>query len=309
MKIRYIISTIQFTMLSHKNMKRNKTKNYIFLLIGIFCCLVLFSNALNSSPSSLKTSEQSLGVRSAAKSVYRSDFNITWGGTGSDPGTGIALDASGNIYIMGSTTSFGAGLLAAFIAKYDNAGNSMLNITHDGSDIYEGNDIALDDSGNVFITGITNSSGAGDLDAFIAKYDSAGNSLLNITWGGNNTDYGWGIALDDLGNIYITGSTGSFGAGSSDAFIAKYDSTGNSLLNITWGGSGWDIGRGIVLDDSGNTYITGETDSFGAGSWDAFIAKYLSGDDDTPRIYGYNLFFLIGFLGVSLLILTKKHVK
>ncbi|MBA7526869.1 hypothetical protein ES705_19040 [subsurface metagenome] len=413
-KFDILVSVIQFTMLSDKNMIKNKTKNHSFLLIGIFCCVALVSNALNSSPTSLKTSEQFLGVRSAAKSVYRSDLIITWGGSNSDSGNGIVLDDSGNIYITGETESFGAGSDDAFIAKYDSAGNSLLNITWGGSNSEGGNDIvldnsgniyitghtysfgagaddafiakydsagtsllnitwggsggeergygiALDDSGNIYITGETSSFGVGSWDAFIAKYDSAGNSLLNITWGGNDNDFGYGIvlddsgniyitgltdsfavgswdafiakydsagnsllnitwggsnydsglgiALDDSGNIYITGRTYSFGAGSYDAFIAKYDSAGNSLLNITWGGSDYDRGTGIALDDSGNIYITGGTESFGAGDRDAFIAKYLSGDDDTPRISGYNPFFLIGFLCISLLILTKKRLK
>ena len=134
-------------------------------------------------------------------------------------------------------------------------------------------------------------------------------SDLNIIWGGSSGDRGMGIALDDSGNIYITGRTESFGAGSDDAFIAKYDSAGNSLLNITWGGSNSEGGNDIVLDNSGNIYITGGTENFGAGDRDAFIAKYLSGDDDTPRISGYNLFFLIGFLCISLIILTKKRLK
>jgi len=246
---------------------------------------------------------------SAAKSVYRSDLNITWGGSDYDWGSGIALDNDGNIYITGDTESFGAGSNDAFIAKYDSAGNSLLNITWGGSNSDSGRGIVLDDSGNIYITGYTNSFGAGSLDAFIAKYDSAGNSLLNITWGGIYSDWGRGIALDNDGNIYITGYTESFGAGSFDAFIAKYDSAGNSLLNITWGGSNSDSGSGIALDDSGNIYITGHTYSFGAGGTDAFIARYLSGNDDTPGISGYNLFFLLGILSAVVFTISKKLKK
>ena len=56
----------------------------------------------------------------------------------------------------------------------------------------------------------------------------------NNTWGGIDYDEGWDIALDDSGNSYISGTTKNFGAGDYDAFIAKYDSSGNSLMNITW---------------------------------------------------------------------------
>ena len=300
-------------------MTKNHTKKQIFLLIGIFCCIALGSNALNFSPNSSKTSEQSMDVRTAGTNNYRSNLSIAWGGIGRDKGTGIALDASGNIYITGYTLSFGAGSADAFIAKYDSAGNSLLNITWGGGSDDVGYGIALDDDGNIYITGYTLSFGRGGADAFIAKYDSSGNSLLNITWGGGSGDEGYGIALDDDGNIYITGYTFSYGTDSVDAFIAKYDSTGHSKMNITWGGGrgagrcGEDNGRAIALDASGSIYITGYTEIFFAGHWgfyDAFIAKYsLVPDQDTPVISGYNLLFLIGFLGLFLIILTKKNLK
>jgi hypothetical protein len=199
-------------------------------------------------------------------------LNITWGGSYSDSGNGIAVDGAGNIYITGSTLSFGAGYFDAFIAKYDSAGTSLLNITWGGSDGDFGNSIALDGSGNIYITGSTFR--AGQYEAFIAKYDSVGTSLLNITRDGSDGDSGSDIAIDGAGNIYITGSTYSSGTGDSNAFIAKYDSVGTSLLNITWGGGNDDAANGITVDGAGNICITGETSSFGAGQYDAFIVKY-----------------------------------
>ncbi|MFX1499879.1 MAG: SBBP repeat-containing protein [Promethearchaeota archaeon] len=252
-------------------MTKNLTKTQIFLLVVIFWCIALSSNPLNFSLNSLKVSIESSGVINAA---INSDLEITWGGIDMDSGNDIALDTSGNIYITGHTESFGEGSDDAFIAKFDSTGNSLLNITWGGSDSDSGNAITVDTSGNIYITGHTESFGEGSDDAFIAKYDSTGNSLLNITWGGNDSDSGNDIALDSSGNIYITGTTESFGAGIHDVFIAKYDSAGNSLLNITWGGNDWDYGLGITLDTAGNIYTTGFTESFGAGIADAFVAKY-----------------------------------
>jgi uncharacterized delta-60 repeat protein len=257
-------------------------------------------------------------------STYIQQWNTTWGGNLDDQGYGIALDGSGNIYMMGYTNSFGAGGDDAFIAKFDNSGNSLLNITWGGSNGDQGFGIALDGSGNIYITGYTDSVGAGDDQAFIAKFDNSGNSLLNITWGGDDSDDGYDIAIDGSGNIYITGYTESFGAGDYDAFIAKFNSAGNSLNNITWGDTDDDQGNSITLDESGNIYITGYTESFGAGNDDAFIAKYtlvpvqkiVSTDDDddddddkTETISGYNLIFLIGFLGFFSTILIIKRLK
>ncbi|MFX1500441.1 MAG: SBBP repeat-containing protein, partial [Promethearchaeota archaeon] len=98
----------------------------------------------------------------------------------------------------------------------------------------------------------------------------------NTTWGGSNYDRGYGITLDVLGNVFITGYTRSYGAGNYDVFLLKYDSNGNLMWNITWGGSGFDDGRGIVVDGSGNVLITGSTDSYGAGISDMFLLKYNS---------------------------------
>ncbi|MBY8989594.1 MAG: SBBP repeat-containing protein [Candidatus Lokiarchaeota archaeon] len=255
-------------------MTKIHTKINLIVLIGIAFFITFGLNALKSTPTSPNSTAIGSNMRIAAAQVnYTSDFINTWGGIDSDTGWDIALDDSGNIYISGSTESFGAGKDDAFIAKFDSSGNSILNITWGGSGIDAGTGIVLDDSGNIYITGATNSSGTGNFDAFIAKFNSTGHSLLNITWGGNDADGGYDILLDDSGNIFITGYTESFGAGDNDAFIAKFNSTGHSLLNVTWGGSDSDDGYSIALDALGNIYIAGSTWSFGI---DAFIAKFNS---------------------------------
>jgi hypothetical protein len=209
---------------------------------------------------------------------YDSSGNLlwykTWGGSGSDSGYGVALDASGNAFITGYTRSYGAGSYDTFLLKYDSSGNLLWNKTWGGSGSDSGYGVALDDSGNALITGETNSYGAGNSDDFLLKYDSSGNLLWYKTWGGSGSDSGYGVALDDSGNALITGETNSYGAGSYDTFLLKYDSSGNLLWYKTWGGSGSDYGEGIALDASGNAFITGYTDSYGAGNYDVFLLKY-----------------------------------
>jgi hypothetical protein len=225
-------------------------------------------------------------------------WNKTWGGSSSDSGCGIALDGSGNAFITGYTYSFGAGNGDAFLLKYDSSGNLLWNKTWGGSNNDYGYGIALDSVGDVFITGRTNSYGAETYDVLLVKYDSNGNQIWNKTWGGYNNDYGYGIALDSMSDVFITGSTGStfsYGAGAYDVLLVKYDSNGNQIWNKTWGGSAKDYGRGIALDSSGNAFITGYTESLGAGNWDAFLLKYgidtdedgLS-DGDEVNIHGTN---------------------
>jgi hypothetical protein len=67
----------------------------------------------------------------------------------------------------------------------------------------------------------------------------------NTTWGGSGNDYGYGVAVagDD---VYVSGSTDSYGAGSDDAILIKYDSNGTQLWNSTWGGTGYDTGEGVA---------------------------------------------------------------
>ena len=201
-------------------------------------------------------------------------WNNTWGGSGENKANGIALDDSGNVYITGYFGNSYEGWGEVLLLKYDLAGNLLWNTTWGGSSLEQGNGIAVDSSGNSFITGYTESYGAGGSDVFLLKYDSSGNLMWNNTWGGSDDDYGYGTALDGSGNISITGYTESYGAGESDVFLLKYDSSGNLLWNTTWGDFASDLGIGIALDDSGNAFITGYTESYGTAYNDVILLKY-----------------------------------
>ena len=198
----------------------------------------------------------------------------TWGGWGSEFGSGIALDNMGNIFITGITTSYGVGDRDILVLKYNSDGNLLWNTTYGGFNEEWGIGIAVDISGNMFITGLTESYGAGEWDMLLLKYDSSGTLLWNTTWGGSKSDHGSGIALDALGNVFITGSTKSYGAGNGDALVLKYDSFGTLLWSKTWGSSDNDFGCGIAVDSSGNMFITGSTYSIEGGGHDALLFKY-----------------------------------
>ncbi len=165
--------------------------------------------------------------------------------------------------------------------------------------------IATDDSGNSYITGYFNETAyfgtisltsSGDDDIFVAKLDVDGNWLWAKRAGGDNDPYGdrgYGIAIDDSGNCFITGEfwgTAFFGTtelistGSSDIYVAKLDTNGNWLWAKRAGGSSSDEGKNLATDNSGNSYVTGwfsaandinfgtiSLTSYGYG--DAFVAK------------------------------------
>ncbi len=208
---------------------------------------------------------------------YDSSGNLLWqrtwgGGNDGDSGKGVAVDSSGNIYVTGDTDSFGASS-DVFLLSYDSSGNLNWQRTWGGTSEDYGNDVAIG-LGNIYVTGRTDSFGVGT-DAFLLCYDSSGNLNWQRTWGGTSSDLGRGVAVDSTGNIYVTGQTSSFGAGSSDVFLLRYDSTGNLLWQRTWGGAiSGDDGRSVEVDPSGNIYITGMTSSFGLGNGDAYLLGY-----------------------------------
>src|ERR1022692_4879088 len=170
----------------------------------------------------------------------------------------------------------------------------------------QGNSIAVDSSGNSYVTGYFNSTTitfgsttlttAGGYDIFIAKYNANGNVVWAKRAGGSGDEGGYGIAVDGSGNSYVTGYFNSSsitfdtitltGAGGNDMFIAKYDSSGNVMWAKSAGGSNNDIGNGIAVNSSGISYITGNFTSssitFGSTTLtnasndtsDIFIAKY-----------------------------------
>jgi hypothetical protein len=253
------------------------------------------------------------------------------GGAGSDQGNGIAVDGSGDAYVTGSTastnfpTTSGAlqttsgGGTDAFISKVNAAGSSLVYSTYlGGSGTDAGNAIALDASGEAFVTGSTQSSnfptttGAYQTSlamvtqsVFVTKLNAAGSAKVYSTYLHGFTmteaDQGSGIAVNTAGNAYVTGNTNSIsfpvtlsafqtinGGGSDDAFVTRMSTDGTGLSYSSFlGGSGDDEGRGIALDPTGTAYVTGYTNSTNfptggsnaqtsnGGGYDAFVSKIL----------------------------------
>ena len=223
------------------------------------------------------------------------------GGSGDDRAYGIAVDASGDVLVAGSTTSANfpvynplqakmAGGRNAFVAKLNPAGSSLSYSTYlggSGSDIAYG--ITVDNNGNAYIVGDTTSpnfpvsgfqrTNKGVQNAFVAKVSADGSQLLYSTYlGGSSIDHGAGITVDASGGAYVTGSTYSTdfptasawqpsNAGGQDAFVARLSPDGSALTYSTYlGGSAGTVaspeaGLAIDVDTSGNAYVTGVTSS------------------------------------------------
>jgi Beta-propeller repeat len=232
------------------------------------------------------------------------------GGTGADNSLSIKLDSSGNIYITGFfentatfdlTTITSSGTSDIFVAKYDNTGSLQWVQKAGGTSFDYSFSLAVDGSGSVYVTGefIGNATfgtstitSTGGHDIFIAKYNSSGILQFVQKAGGGGFDYGSSIALDNSGNIYITGafnSTATFGTytlatyGGNDIFIAKCNNSGVFQWVQKVGGTGSDTGTALAVDGSGNVYFTGyfqgminigTTSLTSVGSIDFLISKY-----------------------------------
>jgi hypothetical protein len=245
-------------------------------------------------------------------------YSTFLGGNGIDDARSIATDSAGSVYITGSTTSTNISAVGAiqpypgnpvpdtsdaFVMKLNASGTALLYATYlGGADDDVSNKIVVDAAGNAIIAGWTASLSfpttagairrfcgvAADgscLDAFVAKLDSAGSTLVYSTYlGGSGDDQARGLAVDSAGNAYITGTTASTNfpitgsALSSDTtsggFVTKLGTAGAIVYSTYLGaGSGAAEPDGIAVDSTGNAYIAGTTASTSATGTDVFITK------------------------------------
>ncbi len=136
--------------------------------------------------------------------------------------------------------------------------------------------LGVDNSGNIYAAGYTESFGAGDWDAFLLKYSFSGTLLWQKTWGGIGNDRTFGLALDGSGYVYVAGLTSGLGASGWDTFLLKYSSGGTLLWEKTWGGSNFEEISALAVDSGGNAYLAGRTQSFSTGNYDTLLLKYSS---------------------------------
>lgn len=216
-----------------------------------------------------------------------------YGGSQDDMGISCAFDASGNVYMIGSTSST-SGIATAgahettindgFLVKFNSNGVRQWGTYFEGN----GNACTTDASGNIYIVGLTNSTSgiatagahqtvmSGSGDAFLVKFNSSGVKQWGTYFGGASSgasgmEKGLSCATDALGNVYMTGHTPStsgiatagahqtiYGGSSTDAFLVKFNSSGVIQWGTYYGGEGVDIGYSCATDASGNVYMAGD---------------------------------------------------
>jgi uncharacterized delta-60 repeat protein len=220
-----------------------------------------------------------------------SSGNLSWaktiGGTDYDSGRFIQQTSDGGYVITGKTSSFGAGNFDVFVIKLNSSGNLSWAKTIGGTGWDESSSIQQTSDGGYVITGETSSFGAGEDDVFVIKLNSSGNLSWAKTIGGKLGDSGNSIQQTSDGGYVITGYTSSFGAGPSDVFVIKLDSSGNlSWAKAIVRGSP-DYGYSIHQTSDGGYIITGSTEFHGSGYGYGFVIKL----DSSGNIPGCSYIF------------------
>ncbi len=243
-------------------------------------------------------------------------------GINSDYGRSVTTDLTGNVILAGGfispTITFGSTTLTNnnsnitedfFLVKYDPSGNVIWAVRAGGSVDDVALDVACDDTGNIYVSGLFNSPtlilGPDTLinqaftDIFVVKFGPAGNAVWARSAGGNSYDEGRSIALDSAGNIYVAGmfasATINFGTNpltnsnnaTNDLYLVKYDPAGTDLWATNASASGYESAAAVAIDKYDDPVITGyyqgSSCTFGSivltnisSTPDAFVAKYSS---------------------------------
>ncbi|HWD48870.1 MAG TPA: SBBP repeat-containing protein [Rhizomicrobium sp.] len=236
----------------------------------------------------LDTSPQSVFSATAAPS------------TGTTTAQASAVDSSGNIYVLGNATgNFGSqinqGSQDVYLTKYDSAGNVLWSQLVGSAGTASGYGLALDAKGNAYVTGSTTADlsttaiADGNNDSFVAKYDSSGDQLWTQQIQTLNKNQSNAVSVDTTGNVYIGGQvTGVIGAGqtssgSSDAYVAKLNSSGKVVYEQQFGTSGSDQVSAMMTAADGSLYVVSQQNG------DAIVSKYANGDATSAPVWSTDL--------------------
>jgi hypothetical protein len=201
----------------------------------------------------------------------------TYGGADDDVGDFVRQTKDGGYIIAGYTSSFGEGVSDMYLIKTNSLGQQIWSKTYGGSAEDKANCVIQTEDGGYILTGFTVSFGDGDGDVYVIKTDSLGDTVWTRTYGGVGNEDGNSIHQTSDGGYIIAGFTNSFGAGLTDVYLIKTDSTGQVLWTGTYGGADYDEGNSVDETSDGQYIVAGSTFSYGAGWVDVYLLKIKGG--------------------------------
>ncbi len=191
----------------------------------------------------------------------------TFGGSNIDVGYYVSQTSDGGYIITGYTRSYGTmSGRNVWLIKTDANGNEIWNNAYGGNADDEAYSVQQTADGGYIIIGYTKSFGAGAMDVYLLRTDSAGTLLWSKFFGGSNDEEGYSVLQTNDGGFLVAGATSSSGAGGRDVYLVRTDASGNTLWTKTLGGLSSDGAREIVKSFDGNYILTGWTFSSGPGS-------------------------------------------
>lgn len=209
-------------------------------------------------------------------------------------GNGLAVDAAGDIVMVGRTDGFGSGGDDALMVKVSPSGSLVWDRVWGGAGYEAAWNIITDSSGNYVVVGDTSDSfSTGGLEGFITKFTSSGTlSWTSILAGGDDTRP-YGDGLNDVveapdGDYVALGDSNAYApGGSNDMMVAKYDSTsGSQLWASTWGGSAYEYGTDIIVTNDSGLAAVGYGSSFGGSGYTTTLVKMnSSGGHEWSRVF------------------------
>jgi hypothetical protein len=212
------------------------------------------------------------------------EWSKTYGGTRREQCFSVVRTADGGYALAGHTNSFGAGERDAWLVKTDSSGNMQWNKTYGGTgDEYASSVVQTSDGGYALACTRWIDSAR---DVWLLKTDSSGNMQWNKTYGRGGDGAAHSMIQTADGGYALAGQTYGSGGGL-DAWLLKTDSSGNMQWNKTYGGTGTEIGLSVVRTADGGYALAGQTSSFGAGDWDAWLIKTNSaGNQQWNKTFG-----------------------